>query len=218
MPAGAPTARLNLFSQSKTWVLCFVLLVFASTYGFSFERGNQNTVAGSRDQGVSASDSAEHVIVRVQNAGTYLLCGLLMLPLISLVGVEFRRNILISSLVLWAFVSCFWSNDAGTSIINGVRIILSVALAFYLFKRYEPNDLLKLLLLVGSIAAASSILLVLVFPQYGLQGRDLSYALGAWQGIFGHKNICGRMMTLLLLPAFFVRLEGRWATPFRLRT
>jgi O-antigen ligase len=132
-----------------------------------------------------------------------------------LVAGEFRRNLLISGLLLWTLMSCAWSRDVNSTLISGVRMSLDVALAFFLSKRYAMNDLLKLLLLVGSVAAVGSILLALVFPQYGLTGREITYALGAWEGIFGHKNICGRMMTLLLLPAFFVELEGRGGKIFR---
>jgi exopolysaccharide production protein ExoQ len=215
MRAAAPVARLNLLGQVNTWILCFILLVFASTYGFSFQHGIENTTTGAKEQGVSASDSQEHAVTHIQNAVTYMLCLLLMLPLAKTIGTEFRRNVLISSLLFWALVSCFWSADASTSIINGLRMTLSIALAFYLFQRYAPNDLLKLLMLVGSVAAVGSVILIVVAPQYGLQGRDALYAFGAWQGIFGQKNICGRMMTLLLLPAFFVQLEGRWAGVIR---
>jgi exopolysaccharide production protein ExoQ len=202
-------------SLLNTWILCAILLVLASTYGFSFERGSKNSTAGGAEQGVAAADSGNSAIVKVQNYAIYLLALWVMLPLVKPVAAEFRRNLLISGLLLWILMSCAWSNDAKASLISGLRMSLDVALAFFLFKRYAINDLLKLLLLVGSVAAVGSIILILVLPQYGLQGRDVIYALGAWQGIFGHKNICGRMMTLLLLPAFFVQLDGRWAKIFR---
>jgi O-antigen ligase len=215
MQEEASLSRRPFLNLLNTWILCAILLVLASTYGFSFERGSKNTTVGGAEQGVAAADSGESAIVRIQNDATYLLALWVLLPLVRQVGAEFRRNVLISGLLLWVLMSCAWSNDAKASLISGVRMTLDVALAFYLFKRYAINDLLKLLLLVGSVAAAGSIILILVLPQYGLQGRDVIYALGAWQGIFGHKNICGRMMTLLLLPAFFVQLDGRRAKIFR---
>lgn len=203
-------------SLLHTWMLCAILLVLASTYGFSFERGSKNTTVGSAEQGIGATDSGESTVVKIQSYVIYLLSLSVMLPLVRTVGDEFRRNLLISGLLVWALVSCTWSNDAKASVISGVRMTLDVALAFYVFRRYTINDLLKLFILVGSVAAAGSIVLILALPQYGLQGREATYALGTWQGIFGHKNICGRMMTLLLLPAFFVRLDSRSAEIFRI--
>jgi O-antigen ligase len=202
-------------SSIKTWVLCVILLVLASTYGFSFERGSKNTTAGTAEQGVSAGNSEESGIIKLQKNAIYGLSILIMLPLASSIGTEFRHNLLISCLLVWAVLSFTWSADPTASLVTSLRMTVDVALAFYLFNRYSPNDLLKLLLLVGAMATVGSIVLILVFPQYGLMNREAAYAFGAWQGIFGQKNICGRMMTLLLLPIFFVKLEGRGARIFR---
>jgi len=204
-----------LLSSIKTWVLCAILLVLASTYGFSFERGSKNTTAGTAEQGVSAGDSEESGIIKLQKNAIYVLSILIMLPLAGSIGAEFRRNLVISCLLLWAVLSFTWSTDPTASLATSLRMTIDVALAFYLFNRYPKNDLLKLFVFVGSMAAAGSIVLIFMFPQYGLMNREAAYAFGAWQGIFGQKNICGRMMTLLLLPIFFVKLEGRWARLFR---
>jgi O-antigen ligase len=184
-------------------------------YGFSFEYGTRNTLIGSAEQGIATADSHESAVIRLQNAAMYLLSSLLMLPLIRSIGAELRRNVLLTALLLWAIASCVWSNDPSASLTNGVRMILDVALGLYLVTRYAVNDLMKLLVLVGAVAAASSLGLICAFPQYGLQSRELLYAFGAWQGIFGQKNICGEVMTLLLLPAFFVTLYSHWARAVR---
>jgi O-antigen ligase len=91
---------------------------------------------------------------------------------------------------------------------------INLVLVLYLFERYSANDIQKLMMLVGCIAAAGSIFLIFVFPQYGLQSRGV-YALGAWEGIFGQKNLCGLVMLILLLPAFFVKLTGTYAKVLR---
>ncbi len=204
-----------MLSVVTTWILCGILLVLASTYGFSFERGSHNTTIGSSESMVAAGDAEESGIISMQKNVMYFAILLLLFFQMREVGAEFRRNLLISSLLLWTLMSCAWSTLLNSTLINGLRMCLDVGLAFYLVRRYAMNDLLKLLLLVGSVAAIGSIVLVVVLPQYGLGGSDLLYALGAWQGIFGRKNICGRMMTLLLLPAFFVKLEGRSGKIFR---
>jgi exopolysaccharide production protein ExoQ len=210
-----PLSRPNLLALVDTWVLCGILLVLASMYGFSFQHGVGNTRAGSKEQGISAGSTEESIIVRVQNAGMYLLCALLMFPLLKAIGSEFRRNILLSALLVWMMASCVWSDDASATVINGIRMTLDVALCLYLLRRYAVNDLLKILMLVGSVAAATSLFLILALPRYGLQSRDTLSAFGAWQGIFGQKNLCGTVMTLLLLPALFVQLGGRRGRVFR---
>lgn len=210
-----PISRPNLLSLVNTWILCGVLMVLASMYGFSFEHGMTNTTTGAKEQGLSAPSSQDSAILRLQNAAMYFLGVLVMFPLVKPIGAELRRNALISVLLLWMIASCIWSDDASASMTNGIRMILDVALSIFLVKRYATNDLLKILMLVGSVAAASSLFLIVALPQYGLQSRDTLYAFGAWQGIFGQKNLCGSVMTLLLLPAFFVELNGRLGRALR---
>ena len=126
-----PARRPNLVKLVNTWVLCGILLVLGSMYGFSFEHSAGNTMAGSKTQGLTAGSSEESEVIRIQNAGMYLLCAILMFPLIKHIGAEFRRDILISALLLWMLGSCLWSNDASASITNGVRMVADVALAVY---------------------------------------------------------------------------------------
>jgi exopolysaccharide production protein ExoQ len=95
-----------------------------------------------------------------------------------------------------------------------VMLVANIAFAFYLLECFSTNDLLKLLLMAGTIAVIGSLLLIVFLPQYGLQHRD-TVAAGAWEGIFGQKNTCGVVLTYLLLPAFFVQIKSRSARIFR---
>lgn len=209
--------RSRILGLVSTWILCFVFLAFSSANGFSFEHGGRNSVfeAQSIAAGWVAEDADNNLIVLTQNFIAYFLCIITIAPFVRIIGREILRNLAISALLLWVTLSFFWSVSAVTSGINAIRIICCVALAIYLPKRYAVNDLLKLLLLVGSVAATASLAMVLFFPQYGLQNRSFSYAVGAWQGIFGQKNICGLSMTLLLLPVFFVELSARFGRVFK---
>ena len=215
MPEEQSEEKRNIFALVNTWLLCGVLLLYATTFGFSFESNGVNTVVGSQLTPFSAGESQANHLLRLQTYGVYVLCALLMLPLIRFIVRESRRNALISSLFLWAALSCVWSNNARGSLIGAAELTLDIMLAIFLIEYFSINDLLKLLMLLGSVAAAMSLLLIALFPQYGLQRRDLLYSFGAWQGIFGQKNICGMMMTLLLLPALFVRLDSRLAKMYR---
>ena len=85
-----------------------------------------------------------------------------------------------------------------------------MAFAFYLVERFTANELMNLFLMVGALAAIGSLFLVVFFPEYGLQNRDMIPS-GAWEGIFPHKNNCGQIMTFLMLPAFFIHLSSRSA-------
>ena len=205
----------SFLSLTNTWVLCAILLVFASLYGFSFERGNLNSFTGVDQQALAAGDSGREVLIRAQATLMYLLSVACILPFIKPVWRQVQRNALIFSVLGWAVLSVIWSDMPSTSAFNALRMAINLALVIYLFERFSANDIQRLMMLVGCVAAAGSLFLVFVLPQYGLQSRGL-YALGAWEGIFGQKNLCGLEMLVLLLPAFFVKLTGTHARALRI--
>jgi len=208
------TDRTNFLSLVNIWVLCGILLVFASVYGFSFERGGLNSISGTDSQVVAVVDETRNAVVNTQLAVAYLLSACCILPWIRPVWLQMGRNPLIFSVLGWVMLSVLWSDAPSSSVINSIRIGMNLILVVYLFERYSANDIQKIMMLVGCVAAAGSILMVVVFPQYGLQMRNLE-AFGAWQGIFGQKNLLGLELLILLLPAFFVELKGIHAKRLR---
>jgi len=166
-----------------------------------------NTFVGADVAGAAAGDQDQATVIKAQNIAVYILSAACMLPFIKPVWRRLRQNSLIFSVLVWAMLSAAWSDMPSTSAINSLRMAINLALVVYLFERYSSNDIQRLFMLVGCVAAAGTIFLVFAFPQYGLQSRGV-YALGAWEGIFGQKNLCGLEMLILLLPAFFVKLTG----------
>ena len=207
--------RPNFLSLTNTWILCAIFLVFASVYGFSFERGSLNSIAGVDQQvAAGAGDAGRNSLLKAQETAIYLLSLACILPMIKPVWKQVKRNGLIFSMLGWAILSVIWSDMPSTSAFNALRMAIDLLLVIYLFERYSANDIQKLVLLVGYVAAAGSVFMVFALPQYGLQLRGSS-SLGAWEGIFGQKNLCGLMMLILLLPAFFVKLNGAYARMLR---
>jgi exopolysaccharide production protein ExoQ len=211
LPIKAP-----LYTLVITWILLFPLLVFASGYGFSFERGALNTNAGAAfaAQGISGMGLERSLVLRIQAIAVYLICAFLMFPFVRVIAARFRRDMLISSLTLLSVLSCIWSQDPLKTGEYAVLLIAGTAFAFYLLECFPANELVKLFMMVGAIAAIASLFLVVFFPEYGLQNRA-TIASGAWEGIFGHKNSCGEIMTYLLMPALFVQARSLSAKIFQ---
>lgn len=198
-----------------TWLVCIVLLVFSSNVGFSFERGSMNTAAGSQSQGlVSALGSQDALMLSIQTLAVYAICAFLCLPLLWSITGEFLRDKLVSLIAAWAILSTVWSQNPAISLHSGLFLAMNIALVFYLLKRFSYEGILRLLVWVGLAAAMASLLIIIVFPQYGLMSRG-QYGLGAWEGIYGHKNICGEAMGLLLMPIFFAKIRSRYVLLFR---
>jgi exopolysaccharide production protein ExoQ len=204
-----------LYTLAVTWVLLIPLLVFASGGGFSFETASVNTAFGSVGVGLTASSHSESRVLFIQACGIYLICGLLAMRGLRAIMRGFRKDVLLSTFVALAFGSVFWSQNPGATIWASAFFTVNVAFAFYLLWRFSANDVMKLMMFVGTIAAAVSLILIFFFPQYGTQLRG-SYAHGAWQGIWGQKNLCAAALTCLLIPGCFVKLSGRYSWVFRL--
>jgi O-antigen ligase len=185
------------------------LLVFASQWGFSFEHGSLNTEVGSR-----AQDTEDSTPIKIQSAIVYSTCAFFIVGSTRAILVDLCSDLLISSLPILAFLSIAWSQFPVVTLVHAVMLAANVAFAFYLLERFSTNDLMKLLLMAGALALIGSLLLIALFPRFGIQERS-SITAGAWQGIFPQKNICGFVMTSLLLPAFFVRIKSKSAKILR---
>jgi O-antigen ligase len=174
-----------------------------------------NTAAGSQAQGlVSAVGSEDALVMRVQTLSVYAICAFLCLPLLWSITAEFRRDKFLSLIPAWAILSTVWSQNPTASLQHGLFLAMNIALVFYLLAHFSWGGILRLLVWVGSAAALASLLVIIVFPQYGLMNRG-QYGLGAWEGIYGHKNICSEAMGLLLMPIFFAKIRSRYALLFR---
>lgn len=202
-----------IYTLVISWVLILPLLLFASQGGFSFEQGSINTLAGYAASGLTTS-SEQSLGLRVQRIALYLICASVMLFSVRSILNEFRYNKLLLAILFLAFASAAWSQNSLATLQSASLLTIDLGFSVFLLKRFSRNDLLQLMIIVGAVAAALSLFLVIAFPEYGLQGKKVE-AFGAWQGIFTHKNACGSALTMLLLPVFFVQTKSRYGWMFR---
>src|SRR5580693_3335615 len=100
--------RPNFLSLTNTWMLCAILLVFASLYGFSFERGSLNSFTGVDAQALQADDTGRDTLIKAQASIMYLLSVACIVPFIKPVWKQMKRNALIFSVLGWAILSVLW--------------------------------------------------------------------------------------------------------------
>ncbi|OWY64831.1 hypothetical protein B7486_45125 [cyanobacterium TDX16] len=100
-------------------------------------------------------------------------------------------------LVAIAIVSILWSDAPAITLRRSLAVSGATSFGIYLATRYSQKEQLHLLAWTFGIAVLSSILFTIALPAYTIVPDPNSGALGSvWQGIYIHKNVFGRMMTL----------------------
>ena len=104
-----------------------------------------------------------------------------------------KKDRLILLLFALAVLSVSWSEDPATTFKRVLALLGTAAASMYLASQYNSKDLIKLLAWSLGVAALLSLAVAVLAPAYGVMS-DISP--GAWQGIYTHKNILGRVMAL----------------------
>ncbi len=190
-----------VWPEVATYGVLLLLLYFAVGGMFSFEVGARNSAIGAATAGISSGDSASLLKERTVYLALLFLTRSVWADLIFLV----RRYVWVFAVVASAIVSSIWSQDPRTTFSAALRLLLDVLFVIYLFKRYSPQRLMRLLVLFGWIVGIACVGVVLLLPKFGIDNQD---AHGAWQGIFSHKNFCGYVLVFLMTPVFFLRRRG----------
>lgn len=112
--------------------------------------------------------------------------------------------------VAWMICTAFLTADPVGSFNRGVRTMIMVVLAAYLVERFTTAQILRLLIIAGSVLMVASIFAALVLPQYGLTAL-IGYE-GAWRGATTHKNALGGAMAALVLQTY-IAVRGRAIKP-----
>lgn len=121
-----------------------------------------------------------------------------------------KRDILLLLLVGIAITSTFWSTFPDITLRRSLALIGTTWFGMYVATRYNSREILKILVWTLSIGALLSVVFVVALPGFGL-------SMGAWRGIYQHKNLLGRLMAvnavllLLLKPNKRIHQWALWA-------
>ena len=96
-------------------------------------------------------------------------------------------------LVGMALLSVLWSDVPFLTLRRSVALSGTTLFGIYFAIRYDPKKQLQLLGWMFSIVVFLSYIFVLVFPEYGIMGGSHE---GIWRGIYAHKNVLGKIISL----------------------
>ncbi|HEX4771132.1 MAG TPA: O-antigen ligase [Bryobacteraceae bacterium] len=180
-----------------TWVILFPLLYLTADSSLSiFNPFNSAMMTTNANLLKVYSGFRPEVVV---SFAVFLAFGIFGIQKSSRVAL---RNKLLSFGPILAALSALWSYTPFITLRTAFEFTLATLFAYYLTEKFPAERFMRILIFTGVVAAFSSILLVLLAPQYGIYHRDGS---GAWQGICSHKNFLGLSMAFLLTPIFYVK-------------
>ena len=96
-------------------------------------------------------------------------------------------------LVGMALLSILWSDVPFLTLRRSVALTGTTLFGIYFAIRYGTKKQLQLLGWMFSIVVFLSYIFVLVFPEYGIMGGSHE---GIWRGIYVHKNVLGKIISL----------------------
>lgn len=181
-----------------SWILMIPLLYYAG--GFWWEtQGLNNRFQGDFKAIVDPSHTARNAVTTL---AIFVILTWLFLPHVRSIAATCRDNLVLAALPVLAIASFFWSQLPSKSFLWGVCLAASTLFAFFLARRFSPEQQMQLLVMFGWLCITLSIVLILFFPSIGLAAR--AGGLGAWKGVYGTKNNLSRLTLFLLLPAFYL--------------
>jgi exopolysaccharide production protein ExoQ len=207
-PASIQAPLRSAVHRYGLYFLIALLFVFFSAHAsLSFFGDDQNTAISQKGGallGIGSSES-DTALGRTRNAVLWGIVGVMLVFRFRAIFRRLKDTKVFTALALLAIASAAWSQYPSISLRRGVFLFLSTLFAYYLVERFSPQEQMGLLVAAGVLAALGSIVAAVLFPQYG---TDHMEHLGAWQGLFPHKNICASAMLLFLTPALYARWRG----------
>ena len=124
----------------------------------------------------------------------------------AIAGRAARHLYVVWMLVALAFCSALWTQDHMTTAKRSLILFATTAFGIYFGARLTIRSQVRILAAALGFAAVSSFVAGLLFPSYGVMAWE---PVGAWSGIYGHRNPLAKMMVLAILAFVFrMRLGG----------
>jgi exopolysaccharide production protein ExoQ len=187
----------HLWSRLSTWSLLLLLLYFALNGVSPFVNDPTATRA------VATSSEGGVFFERISKLLIFAACMIFVSQRGQLVGRLSVRLKLITAVPLLALLLCPFSQLPSRTISSGVLLLGTVLLLYYIMSRYTPDQVLELLLILGTATMAGSIVFAVALPQYGLD--QMGGHATAWKGIFSAKNYLGNLALFFLTVAVSYR-------------
>lgn len=127
-------------------------------------------------------------------------------------GVRWREYSAIGLILAYATLTILWSVDPELATRRVGALILTAIFGIWLAERFRPGALLNLVAAALLATCLASYVAVFVFPDFGVhQAANIvnEASVGAWRGMYNHKNDFGRMAALSVIVFAVLALNRR---------
>lgn len=185
-----------VYNKLSTWLLLVPMLFFFSNGNFSFTTRTTDAMSA---QNAYLTQTAQGIRPQVVLFYGFMLILCFIGYRVTLRG--FAANPLVVIPMAWCALSTVWSASPALSMRGTIDLAMTAFFAVYIYEAFATEDLMKLWIFVGSVAAITSLAMIVFLPKYGITQITGYYE---WRGITSHKNALGLGMAYLLTPVFFV--------------
>jgi exopolysaccharide production protein ExoQ len=196
-----------------SWVIAVPFVFFAAHGNFSWE-DTANNLPGKNSLAALALPT-RHLgflgYIVIPGIAYSIVVWLILINAKRVLALSLQMKV-ITLLALLTIFSAAWSQNPFRSAYNGVFYLIDTLFAFYLVLKFDPEEILSLVMVGGVALSVLNLVMVFLFPHFALvhEARDL----GAWQGAFGDRTSAAKAMVFLLSPALVLR-RRRHSLSFR---
>jgi exopolysaccharide production protein ExoQ len=189
----------SIWGRASTWGLLLLLLYFALDGVSPFV--NEPTAT----RAVATGSAGGVLFERVSKLLISVVCMAFALQRHTSVRRLSMQTKLITIYPLLALLLAPISQMPTRTISSGGLLLSAILLLYYIMSRYSLDQVLEMMLALGTLTMAASIVFALALPQYGLD--QMGGHSNAWKGVFSAKNYLGNMALFFLTMA--VSYRGR---------
>lgn len=140
----------------------------------------------------------------------FLLTGIGILTLILLINNKLDNKILTQNKLVWillayCLLSVTWSHQVYSTLEKTSILISFTIIGFYIYKKYNYKERIELIANISFLWLLANLFVILIIPSTGIS----NYFPGAWEGIYNHKNVLGKVSAISSLFLFFALLEQK---------
>jgi exopolysaccharide production protein ExoQ len=152
-------------------------------------------LAGGASEGELAP-TLDSTLVQYVFSAFYFLLFWFTLPHWKRIFYLLGREKWIVLLLLLAILSVFWTAAPEVTPRRLIGLLGTTMVGLYVAARYDLRQQMDILAWTMGAAIVSSLIFAIVLPRYGVMG---GMHAGDWRGIYIHKNVLGKIMTLSII-------------------